>query len=168
MFDRNNDGVITADELASVMQSLGEDPPEGEVQEMIYQVDQEGKGAINFEEFVVMMERKSSMAPNDDEEIKEAFAVFDKDLDGFITAEEMREVLANFESSITIEEIEEMIKEFDMDGDAMLSFEEFTNLMRTTNGMGLTSDAVKAASAEKIAIASSAHGSTVKNLEENK
>lgn len=138
MFDRNNDGVITADELHTVMVSLGEDPTESEVQEMIYEVDQEGKGSINFQEFAVMMSRKSEMPQDEDEDIKAAFLVFDKNGDGFVTSEEMHEVLSKFDLSTPIEEIEEMIKGVDADGDGMLSFEEFTNLMKTTDALKLT------------------------------
>lgn len=138
MFDRDNDGMITATELHNIMKSLGEDPTESEVQEMIYEVDQEGKGAINFEEFAVMMARKSEMPHDEDEDIKAAFIVFDKDHDGFVTVDEMNEVLSKFDLSTPIDEIRDMIKSVDDDGDGMLSFDEFSNLMKTYDSIKLS------------------------------
>lgn len=120
------------------MKSLGEDPTESEVQEMIYEVDQEGKGSINFHEFVIMMARKSEMQQDENEDIKAAFFVFDKNNDGFVSVDEMREVLSKFDLTTPTEEIEDMIKTVDMDGDGMLSFEEFTNLMKSTEALKLS------------------------------
>lgn len=135
MFDRNNDGFISAEELEDVMLSLGEDPTESEIQGMIHEVDQEGKGTINFQEFAIMMARKSIFPHEEEEDIREAFRVFDKNGDGFITAIEMEEVLYDFDMSIPNQEITEMIKSVDKDGDGMLSFLEFSNLMKSTDAL---------------------------------
>jgi calmodulin len=150
MFDRNNDGVITAEELHTVMKSLGENPSESEVQEMIYEVDLEGKGSINFQEFLIMMAKKSELPLDEDEDIKAAFIVFDRNNDGFVTAEEMKEVLSKFDLSTSAEEIEDMIKSADVDGDGMLSFDEFSNLMKTTEALKLSEAAHKHEHEEEI------------------
>ena len=50
-------------------------------------------------------------------EIREAFKVFDKDGDGFISVEELREIMGNMGEKMTKEEVDEMIQEVDMDGD---------------------------------------------------
>lgn len=134
MFDRNSDGIISSDDLCSVMRSLGENASESEVQEMIYEIDLDGKGAINFEEFVVMMARKSQ-TDDDEEDIKETFSVFDKNRDGFVTAREISEILSKFECPLPMNEIEDMIKSVDLDGDGMLSFEEFSNLLKSTDAL---------------------------------
>lgn len=52
---------------------------------MVNEVDADGNGTIDFPEFLTMMARK--MKDTDSaEEIKEAFKVFDKDGNGFISA----------------------------------------------------------------------------------
>lgn len=50
-------GVITIGELASVIQSLHERPTKEEIQEMINEVDGDGNGSIDFEDFLVIMAR---------------------------------------------------------------------------------------------------------------
>ena len=76
------------------MRSLGQNPTEAELQDMINEVDADGNGTIDFPEFLTMMARK--MRDTDtEEEIKEAFKVFDKDGNGFISAAELRHVMTS-------------------------------------------------------------------------
>uniref|UniRef100_A0A3Q2XT84 EF-hand domain-containing protein n=1 Tax=Hippocampus comes TaxID=109280 RepID=A0A3Q2XT84_HIPCM len=59
------------------MRSLGQNPTEAELQDMINEVDADGNGTIDFPEFLTMMARKMKDTDSE-EEIKEAFRVFDK------------------------------------------------------------------------------------------
>ena len=60
MLDKGKDGKITLLELANVMRSLNMDPTEEELKEMIDEVDLDGNGEIDFEEFVTLMNRRSN------------------------------------------------------------------------------------------------------------
>ena len=80
------------------MRSLGQNPTEAELQDMVNEVDADGNGTIDFPEFLTMMARK--MRDTDgEEEIKEAFKVFDKDGNGYISAAELRHVMTNLGAS---------------------------------------------------------------------
>eukprot|EP01006_Ploeotia_vitrea_P054263 TRINITY_DN67868_c3_g3_i1.p1 TRINITY_DN67868_c3_g3~~TRINITY_DN67868_c3_g3_i1.p1 ORF type:complete len:287 (-),score=53.69 TRINITY_DN67868_c3_g3_i1:150-1010(-) len=97
------------------MRSLGQNPTDAELQDMCNEIDQDGSGTMDFPEFLTLMSRK--MCDTDsEEEIKEAFRVFDKDGNGFISAAELRHVMTNLGEKLTDEEIDEMIAEADIDG----------------------------------------------------
>ena len=69
-----------------------------------------------------MMARKMKDTDSE-EEIKEAFRVFDKDGNGFISAAELRHVMTNLGEKLTDEEVDEMIREADIDGDGQVNYE---------------------------------------------
>uniref|UniRef100_A0A4X1VR86 EF-hand domain-containing protein n=1 Tax=Sus scrofa TaxID=9823 RepID=A0A4X1VR86_PIG len=69
------------------------------LQDMINEVDADGNGTIDFPEFLTMMARKMKDTDSE-EEIREAFCVFDKDGNGYIN-----------------EEVDGMIREADIDSD---------------------------------------------------
>merc|ERR1712183_376829 len=59
VFDRDGDGLITAEELRLTMNNLGEPLTEAELSAMIAEADVDGDGKINFEEFKMLMANKS-------------------------------------------------------------------------------------------------------------
>ncbi len=67
---------------------------------------------------------------NSEEEIREAFRVFDKDGNGFISPAELRHVLMHIGEKLTDDEIDEMIMEVDIDGDGYINYEEFVFMMQ--------------------------------------
>lgn len=55
-----------------------------------------------------------------EEEIREAFKVFDRDNNGFISAAELRHVMTSIGEKLTDDEVDEMIREADQDGDGRI------------------------------------------------
>ena len=64
-----------------------------------------------------------------EEELIEAFKVFDRDGNGLISAAELRHVMTNLGEKLTDEEVDEMIREADVDGDGHINYEEFVRMM---------------------------------------
>uniref|UniRef100_UPI00035AC984 RGECO1 n=1 Tax=Discosoma sp. TaxID=86600 RepID=UPI00035AC984 len=128
LFDKDGDGTITTKELGTVMRSLGQNPTEAELQDMINEVDADGDGTFDFPEFLTMMARKMNDTDSE-EEIREAFRVFDKDGNGYIGAAELRHVMTDLGEKLTDEEVDEMIRVADIDGDGQVNYEEFVQMM---------------------------------------
>ena len=83
------------------MRSLGQNPTESELQDMINEVDVDGNGSVDFPEFLTMMSRKVGDADSE-AEIKAAFQVFDKDGSGSISASELRQVMSSIGASARV------------------------------------------------------------------
>ncbi|CAJ0952122.1 unnamed protein product, partial [Mesorhabditis belari] len=128
LFDKDQSGTITAGELGTVMRSLGQNPTEAELQLMINDGDSDGNRTVDFPEFLQMMAQKMK-APAGEDDLRKAFQVFDKDQNGFISAEELRHVMTSLGDSLTEQEVEEMIEEADVNGDGQVNYEEFVKMM---------------------------------------
>jgi calmodulin len=79
---------------------------------------------ISGAEFLTMMARKMKDTDSE-EEIREAFKVFDRDNNGFISAAELRHVMTSIGEKLTDDEVDEMIREADQDGDGRIDCEAF-------------------------------------------
>ena len=62
--------------------------------------------------------------------MREAFRIFDKDGNGFITVAEMREAMKNLAEKFTDEEVDGLIAQADTDGDGQVNYEEFVKMMQ--------------------------------------
>lgn len=134
----SDDGTITTKELGKVMRMLGQSPTEEELREMIEEVDEDGSGTIDFEEFCVMMYRQLQAENEDDEkkpvrdekELAEAFRLFDLNRDGLIDWDELKEALDGTGEKVEKWEIDEMMHDGDKNQDGVLDYEEWVNFMK--------------------------------------
>jgi len=58
LYDIDQDGVIGTTELKDTLTSLGQDPTDVEIKEMMAKVDLDGNGTLEYDEFLVMMAAK--------------------------------------------------------------------------------------------------------------
>jgi centrin-1 len=91
-------------------------------------IDLDGSGTIDFEEFVEMMTGK--MGDRDSpEEIRRVFKLFDDDETGKISFRNLKRVARELGENMTDEELQEMINKADLDGDGEVNEEEFLRIM---------------------------------------
>merc|ERR1712137_236567 len=126
MFDTDHSGDISADELQAILSQLGKPATLEEAQTMIRNMDENGDGEIDFREFIIMMKKDSQ--PED--ELRNAFDVFDADGNGFIDRDELKVVMTQLiGKGLTDEELDAMMKEADTDKNGQIDFEEFKAMM---------------------------------------
>ena len=80
-----------------------------------------GDGCIDFPEFLDVMTRDMH-DPDTENELMEAFKVFDKDGNGFITAVQLRYAMENIGDRVTAEEVDELIREAAIDSDGRIDY----------------------------------------------
>ena len=93
-----------------------------EFEDLMKEVDIDGNGKIDYEEFVTMMVKQKK------DNIMEKFRMFDKDGSGTINAEEVRLALNKFGEKLTKEELDELMKDADIDRNGEINYPEFVML----------------------------------------
>lgn len=132
LFDTNGTGRIDAKELKVAMRALGFEPKKEDIRKIISDVDKDGSGTIDYNDFLDIMTIKMSER-DPKEEILKAFRLFDDDETGKISFKNLKRVAKELGENIADEEIQEMIDEADRDGDGEINEEEFMRIMKKTN-----------------------------------
>ena len=95
---------------------------------MIKEVDLNSDGKIELEEFITLM-MKNSPDTQQEEEVINAFRVFDKEGNGLIQTDELKHIMMTIGDKMTKDETDEIIHEADIDGDGTINYEEFVRMM---------------------------------------
>ena len=140
IFDINGDDTILIGELGNVMRSLSQCPSEAEMQEIIKLVGPEGKGTIEFPQFLSLMARQINKIDTDVlVDMDSVFREFDKDRNGLVSYQELKHVLKQKGQDVSDEQIEKMMNDADKDDDGMLNYMEFVAMV-STNKYGIKFD----------------------------
>jgi len=132
LFDTNHDGKIDGDELTAVLRTLGLEYSQVDVDEMIKKADTNSNGVVEYDEFMVMMQRFSQQPPelaSLDEKTLEAFRVFDLDGNGFIDKHELKHVMKRLGENLSDADVDAMFQEADINNDGQIDFNEFRTLL---------------------------------------
>ncbi|PWA31725.1 hypothetical protein CCH79_00006630 [Gambusia affinis] len=131
------DGCISTKELGKVMRMLGQNPTPEELQEMIDEVDEDGSGTVDFDEFLVMMVRcmKDDSKGKTEEELAELFRMFDKNADGYIDLDELKMMLESTGEVITEDDIEELMKDGDKNNDGKIDYDGCADRNRMSHAL---------------------------------
>ncbi|KAK0407528.1 hypothetical protein QR680_019243 [Steinernema hermaphroditum] len=93
MLDTDGSGALGNDELKQAVQRLGLQIRSEEIDDLIKEVDADGNGEIDFEEFCICMKKSQTLASaktSNEEVIRQCFEVFDQDRNGLISENEFK------------------------------------------------------------------------------
>jgi Ca2+-binding EF-hand superfamily protein len=102
-FDKDGSGSIADWELKQMLQSMGQDPSDDEIFEMIAQVDDDGSNEIDFGEFckVIQIQKAASAGQSDETDTIDAFIALggNADKSGQVSADKLRGIIKEVRSS---------------------------------------------------------------------
>ncbi|KAK4753089.1 hypothetical protein SAY87_021887 [Trapa incisa] len=127
-FDENGDGRISPVELRSCVNALGGALSEEEAEVAVRASDEDGDGLLGYEEFERLVDGCDE--EERDRGLREAFGMYEVEGKGYITAVSLRRMLNRLGQSRSIHECKVMIRAFDLNGDGVLTFDEFQVMMR--------------------------------------
>ena len=92
---------------------------ETEARNLINENDLNENGALEFDEFIKIVERNVEKM-NSQQELRKSFDSLDSNNDGFLSSSDLRKLMKSDD------EVDEVIRQQDIDGDYRISFEEFS------------------------------------------
>lgn len=116
MFDEDNSGEISSDEFLIVMRAMNMNPTKKEIESMM----PKGKTVLNFDEFCELVTKRKETV-DESENLIQAFKTFDKDGNGYLSRDELYELLGP--------DTDEAMKVFDQDGDGQIDYKEFVAIL---------------------------------------
>lgn len=122
--DLDKSGSVSVQELRNLLQALGQDFTDAELRAKVQQIDADGSGVLEFDEFVVMMDRWQ------DEELRDIFNYFNTDGDGNISLDELRAAVASIGQELSAEAFLKMAATIDKDGSGLIDAAEFSAFMK--------------------------------------
>jgi len=128
LFDSDRDGKVTRPEVEELISTLEGETDCPHVQDLLKACDEQG--SVDLASFMKLWQKfKESVSEEGDdseEEIKSAFKDYDVDGDGYITKDEMMNVITKMGFvSNKDEEVSKCLKDMDLDGDGRVSYAEF-------------------------------------------
>ncbi|XP_050430515.1 troponin C, isoallergen Bla g 6.0101-like [Adelges cooleyi] len=132
-FDTEKKARITCDSINTILDMLGHATDAATVRNIVQEIDHQGAGTLSFDQFCTLASKFMTEEEEDSEaiktELREAFRLYDKEGNGYITTEVLREILSELDNNMSDEELDQMIDEIDADGSGTVDFDEFMEVM---------------------------------------
>ncbi len=131
--DRAGQGSIDKAQLGELLETLGIDATPEELELMLAEIDEDGSGLIEFNEFVGIMSRKVNAAYSA-EQVKHAFKTFEGvSPDGYIRADLLIKALCTYgKEKLTEEQATELVSQMETDAGGMINYKNYVEMMMST------------------------------------
>ncbi|XP_076387254.1 troponin C type IIIb isoform X2 [Megachile rotundata] len=131
-FDPDKKGIITSDTVGTILGMMGMKIPSEQLNSVIAEFDPFGSGELSFQDFCGLASRFMEEDTDTEamqQELREAFRLYDKEGNGYITTDVFRDILHELDDALSPEELDMIIDEVDADGSGTVDFEEFMEVM---------------------------------------
>lgn len=125
MIDANKDQLIDQTDLSEIYASLGKNPSDKELDDMIKMAP----GPINFTMFLTMFGEKL-MGTDPEDVIKNAFQCFDDNGDGNINEDYLRELLTTMGDRFTDDQVDQLFHDAPINSTGNFNYTEFTKQLK--------------------------------------
>jgi calmodulin len=130
LVDKDKGGSISSVELAELMNTLGINASQEEISAMVAEIDTDGNGDIDFDEFVAVMSRKVN-ANYTSKDVKRAFKTFSLGQpNGYVSLKEVKEALMKHGTvKLDEEQVDELLAQLEADSNGLFNYIEYVDMM---------------------------------------
>ncbi|MBA0561902.1 hypothetical protein Goshw_016018 [Gossypium schwendimanii] len=122
LFDTDSDGKIAPTELGVLMRSLGGNPTQAKLKEIVAQ--EKLTAPFDFSRFMGLMEKHLKTEPFE-QKLRDAFKVLDKEATGFVLVSDLKHILTSVGEKLEPTEFDDWIKGVDVSSDGKLKYDDF-------------------------------------------
>jgi len=132
MFDESGDNAVNISKVPEMMNTMGWNATGAEITNCRKAAKIEDGVDMTLEIYLAFMGVWTSLKPpkHSDQQLKDAFMVFDKKGTGSVPGDLMRYVLSGCGEPLDQQELDTLMREADTDGDGNIDYDEFVALMR--------------------------------------
>lgn len=128
-FDKDGDGFITVKEVTEVLTSMDVHCDVSYIHKIFKQVDLDGNGEIDFDEFLVLV-KNCDKPLSESSEIRDMFNAIDKDRSGFVDISELKATFVSLGVPLTNSDVRDMMKHAGVK-DGRIFYEDFVHIIMT-------------------------------------
>jgi len=126
LFDFQGAGHVGTDDLGVVIRALGKNLTEKQIADYMNAKDADGSGKFDFSMFYsIMKDNRPMRPPPTEQEVLGFFKPFDLYNDGYISAEDLFNLLQKLGEPLPLEDVNSLLTEISIDGDQRVSIREF-------------------------------------------
>ena len=128
VFDKDKNGLISFKDLSSFLLRINQNHTEQDLHIMMSLFDKQPQDKLSYEDIIEMVNQDDNIK---DEELVEAFKMFDQDNDGYISFEEAKNGFKNIGEEMSDDDINHLIQNSDKDGQGKsINFTQFCVFMK--------------------------------------
>ncbi|KAJ1675635.1 myosin II light chain [Spiromyces aspiralis] len=126
LFDRTGEGKVPLSSVGTLLRALGQNPTESELNDLLRDFTTD---SLDFDTFLGILLRPGGFDTSINEtsfnEFIQAFQVFDREANGFISAGELRYILTSLGDKLKDTEIDELLKTLNLHNEERIKYEDF-------------------------------------------